>query len=96
MITSDPTDVVRAYLYALARGDESEAESYLASGEPSETFMRDDGRIGDISSTDNGDGTYLVTADVRSSSGRYRVTFTVAALPQGMLITDHFYVKPDR
>ena len=94
MQTDDPTEVVRAYLYALARGNTAQAISYLASGSPEEPFMRDGARIGAIESTSNGDGTYLVTADVRTRSGHYRVTCTVAALPQGMVITDHFYVKP--
>ncbi len=53
-----------------------------------------DARVGDVESTSNGDGTYLVTADVHAATGSYRVTCTVAALPQGMVITDHFYVKP--
>lgn len=94
MATDDPTDVVRAYLYALARGNDSQASRYLASGEPEEPFMSDGAHVGDIESSNNGDGTYLVTADVRAKSGNYRVTFTVAALPEGMVITDHFYVKP--
>lgn len=93
METDDPDAVVRAYLYALARGNAAEAASYLASGEPAEPFMRG-ARIEALQSTSNGDGTYLVTADVRASSGEYRITCTVAALPQGMMITDHFYVKP--
>lgn len=94
MQTGDPTEVVRAYLYALARGNVSQARSYLASGSPEEPFMRDDARVGAIESSSNGDGTYLVTADVHAKDGNYRVTCTVAALPQGMLIMDHFYVKP--
>lgn len=93
MQTGDPTDIVRAYLSALSRGNDSQASSYLESGEPAEPFMRN-ARIVDMQSASNGDGTYLVSADVRSRSGRYRVTFTVAPLPEGMVITDHFYVKP--
>jgi hypothetical protein len=93
METNDPVAVVRAYLYALARGNTSQATSYLASGSPDEPFMRG-ARVADVESTSNGDGTYLVTADVRARGGSYRVTCTVAALPQGMVITDHFYVKP--
>lgn len=92
MQTDDPNAIVRAYLYALAHGDTLQATSYLASGEPAEPFMRG-ARVGEIQSTNNGDGTYLVTADVRARTGEYRVTCTVADLPQGMVITDHFYVK---
>lgn len=93
MQTGDPTDVVRAYLNALSHGNESQASSYLESGEPAEPFMRN-AHIVDMQSANNGDGTYLVSADVHARSGKYRVTFTVAALPEGMVITDHFYVKP--
>lgn len=87
---------MRAYLYALSRGARAEAENYLASGSgaPSEDFMANGGRIADVRSSPNGDGTYRVIADVRAASGEYYITFTVAALPQGMLITNHFYIKP--
>lgn len=93
MDTDDPAEVVRAYLYALEHGNASQAASYLAFGDPAEPFMRG-AHVADIESSNNGDGTYLVTADVRARTGEYRVTFTVAALPQGMVITDHFYIKP--
>lgn len=85
---------MRAYLYALARDNTLQARAYLASGSPEEPFMRDDARVGAVESSSNGDGTYLVIADVHAKSGNYRVTCTVAALPQGMVITDHFYLKP--
>ncbi len=87
---------MRSYLDALARGDRSGAENYLASGSgaPSEDFMQDHARIADIRSAANGNGTYRVTADVRATTGEYYITFTVATLPQGTLITEHFYIKP--
>lgn len=84
---------MRAYLSALVHGDDSAATEYLASGSPTEQFVRG-GRIQDISSIDNGDGTYQVTADVATRDGRYYVIATVAALPYGMLITDHYHIKP--
>jgi hypothetical protein len=85
---------VRAYLNALAHGRREAATNYLASGSPTEeSFMRG-ARIADIHTVDNGDGTYNVTADVIARDGRYRVIATVAALPYGMLITDHFAMRP--
>lgn len=56
--------------------------------------MQNDGHINDVRSSSNGDGTYRVTADVTTDGGEYYITFTVAAMPQGMLITDHFFIKP--
>lgn len=88
-----PDGVVRAYLSALARGRRAAAASYLASGTPTEAFMKG-AHIADVQSVDNGDGTYNVSADVVTSHGRYRVIAIVAALPYGMLITDHFSIRP--
>lgn len=92
-VPKSPAGVVRAYLSALVHGNDTAAATYLASGSPSEQFVRG-GHIEDISSVDNGDGTYQVTADVSTNDGRYYVIATVAALPYGMLITDHYHIKP--
>jgi hypothetical protein len=92
-VPKSPEGVVRAYLSALVHGNDVEATQYLASGSPTEQFMRG-GHVEDISSVDNGDGTYQVTADVSTREGRYYVIATVAALPYGMLITDHYHIKP--
>jgi hypothetical protein len=92
-VPKSPEGVVRAYLSALVHGDDNAAAQYLASGSPTEQFVRG-GRIEDVSSVDNGDGTYQVTADVSTRDGRYYVIATVAALPYGMLITDHYHIKP--
>ncbi len=89
-----PDGVVRAYLSALAAGRQTTATTYLASGSPTEASFMRGARITDIRSTSNGDGTYNVTADVIARGGRYRIIATVAALPYGMLITDHFSIKP--
>lgn len=93
-LPSTPDAVVRAYLSELARGHSDAAAAYLASGSPTEeSFMRG-AQITDIRTVNNGDGTYNVTADVITRDGRYRIVATVAALPYGMLITDHFSMKP--
>jgi hypothetical protein len=88
-----PEGIVRAYLTDLARGDRDAAASYLSSGAPTEDFMRG-GHVGSITTFNNGDGTYQVTANVSTPDGRYYVIATVAALPYGLLITDHYHIRP--
>lgn len=88
------TAAVRAYLGALARGDESTATSYLSKGLPSETFMNASAHINSIESTKNANGSYTVTADVTTASGEYFSTFTVEHTPFGMQITDHYTIRP--
>jgi hypothetical protein len=72
-------DVVRAYIGALERGDPQTAATYLANGTPDESFIDANTRITSITSTDNGDGTYKVRADLQTSGGEYVETFTVAS-----------------
>ena len=44
--------------------------------------------------TSNGNGTWLVNADVTTDSGEYFFTFTVTVAPGGAVITDHTAIKP--
>jgi hypothetical protein len=83
---------VRSYLGALARGDRATATSYLASGLPGETFMNPDSRIVALHSVQTGTQ-YRVTADVRSSTGEYYVTFTLEPGAGGLQITDHYSIR---
>lgn len=91
---NDASGVVHGYLTALARGDESSAASYLASGLPSEKFMTADAKITSIGSTKNSDGSFNVSADVQTASGEYFETFTVRSGANGLQITDHTAIKP--
>lgn len=86
--------VVRSYLDALARGDRTSAGAYLAHGSPSETFMSQDARIESIHSANVGPQQYQVTADVQTSTGEYYITFNLEQGPAGLLITDHYSIKP--
>jgi hypothetical protein len=85
--------VVRSYLTALSRGDRSTATSYLAQGEPNESYMDSSAKIGDVRSTPDGSGNYKVTADVTTSNGEYYETFTIEPGPNGLMITDHYTIK---
>jgi hypothetical protein len=87
------SSVVRSYLGALARGDRATAESYLAQGSPSETFMSGEAQIESVRSEPSAAG-YKVTADVKTISGEYYETFTLAPGPGGLQITDHYWIKP--
>ena len=88
---------VRAYLNALARGDNSTATSYLASGLPTETFMGPSAQIISIQASASSEhpGVYKVGADVKASSGEYFTTFMVQpAVTGGYQIYDHYSIKP--
>jgi hypothetical protein len=84
---------VRSYLNALSRGDRSGAASYLATGSPGETFMDSSAHIQSINADATGRGNYKVGADVKTSTGEYYITFTVAPGPGGLQINDHFAIK---
>lgn len=86
--------VVRAYLGALQRGDESTAASYLTKGLPTEKFMTASAHVNSVDAAKNADGSYTVTADVTTPSGEYFSTFTVEPGPFGMQIGDHYTIKP--
>ncbi|MDQ2865376.1 MAG: hypothetical protein M3R51_04065 [Candidatus Eremiobacteraeota bacterium] len=92
--SNDAAGVVRGYLSALARGDESTAASYLRSGLPSETFMSAAARITSIRSARSGDGTFSVSADIKTSDGEYFENFTVQSGENGLQIIDHTAIKP--
>ncbi|MDP9023768.1 MAG: hypothetical protein M3N13_00145 [Candidatus Eremiobacteraeota bacterium] len=92
--TNDATGVVRGYLAALTRGDESSAASYLASGLPNETFMTTAARVVTVNTAKNTDGTFKVSADIQTPTGEYFETFTVATGSNGLQIVDHTAIKP--
>jgi hypothetical protein len=87
------SSVVRKYLEAVARGDQSTAAGYLTSGLPSETYMSPSAKIQNISSDKNSDGSYKVTADVTTPKGEYFETFRVENGPYGYQISDHYTIK---
>jgi outer membrane biosynthesis protein TonB len=94
-VLSDPAaTVVRSYLQAMAQGDRQAASAYLANGEPTESFLNAGAAIGSIRSTALGGSRYRVTADVRASGMEYYETFTLEPGPGGLLITDHYWIKP--
>lgn len=92
--SNDAGGVVRGYLSALVRGDESSAASYLASGLPTESFMSGAAKVVSVNSTKNGDGSFKVSADISTPSGEYFETFTVQSGANGLQITDHTAIKP--
>jgi hypothetical protein len=87
------SSVVRSYLEAVARGDQSTAAGYLTSGLPNESYMTPSAKIASISSDKNADGTYKVTADVITPKGEYFETFRVENGPYGYQISDHYTIK---
>lgn len=88
------SSLVRSYLDALAHGDRTTAATYLTHGLPSESFMNQGARIESIRSASVGPQEYHVTADVFTTSGEYYATFTVEAGPSGLVIADHYWIKP--
>lgn len=85
--------IVRAYLSAMARGDQSEASAYLASGSPDESFMTG-GKVTSIRSSIGDDGRYKVAADLATPKGSYFETFTLESRPQGLVIVERTAIKP--
>jgi hypothetical protein len=86
--------VVRSYLAALVRGDRGTASSFLVQGSPNEPFVGGATQIESIRSAPLGDARYKVTADVRTSGGEYYGTFTLEPGPDGLLIAEHYWIKP--
>lgn len=76
---SPAAHVVRSYINALRRGDPATASNYLGNGTPDESFIDSATHINSISSASNGDGSYKVEVDMRTSKGAYFETFTVAS-----------------
>jgi len=81
--------IVRAYIAAVSRGEESTAAGYLAHGLPNESFLTSSSKITDVQTSPNGSGSFVVTASISTATGSYYETFTVVAGPYGMQITDH-------
>jgi hypothetical protein len=91
----DPAvSLVRSYLESLAHGDRATANTYLAGGSASETFMSGESQIQSVRSTPGSNSGYQVTADVKSGGVEYYGTFTVVPGPSGLQITDHYWIKP--
>lgn len=84
---------MRAYLGALARGDQSSATSYLQSGLPNETFMSG-AKVTSVRASSTDGGTYRVSADIDAASGVFFETFTLEPGPQGLVIVEHTAIKP--
>lgn len=85
---------VRAYIDALKRGDPQTAAMYLGNGVPDEAFINEKTHITSVSSTPNGDGSYKVGVDMRTSNGEYYETFVVAQTGNGARILDKTAIKP--
>ncbi len=87
--------VVRSYLDALARGDTSAAQAYLAGGTTAKeaAFMNSSAVIQSLPARAHDNGTFTVNADVTTSSGEYYITFTLEPGPGGMKIIRHFSIK---
>jgi hypothetical protein len=85
--------IVRAYLGAVSRGDESTAAGYLAHGLPNESFLTSAAKITDVETSRAGANGFTVTASITTPSGGYYETFTLQTGPYGMQITDHTISK---
>jgi hypothetical protein len=85
--------IVRSYLNALIRGQESFATGYLTSGLATETFVAG-GKITDMDVARNPDDSFRVTASVSSPQGNYALTFRVVKTAIGMQISEHGTAKP--
>ena len=85
--------IVRSYLGALARGDQSSATSYLSSGLPDETFMSG-AKVTSVRTSSLDGGRYKVSADIATPTGEYFETFTLEPGPSGLVIVDHTAIKP--
>lgn len=86
-------NVVRAYLENIRRGNFVAAAQYLANGDPTETFIDNNSRIGGFASRRNPDGSYRVTADVTSGRANYFLSFTVDNTDLGQRIIEHTATK---
>ncbi len=86
--------VVRQYLSALVRGDQTSAQALLATGGPTEqSFIDSRSTISSVTASKNSSGTYSVGAEVTSGKGIFYITFEVSQEPNGLLITDHYAIK---
>jgi hypothetical protein len=94
VVENSATGTVRAYIDALRRGDPQAAALYLGNGSPDESFIDSATRISSVSSTSNGDGSYKVEVDMKTSRGEYFETFVVASTSNGNRILDKTAIKP--
>ncbi len=85
--------IVRAYLGALARGQQAVATGYLLRGLPNESFMSPNARVNEVRAQQKPDGSYKVTADITTPNGEYFETFSLEAGPNGLQIAHHFAIK---
>ncbi|MGZ3503984.1 MAG: hypothetical protein ACXVAW_05415 [Vulcanimicrobiaceae bacterium] len=90
-----PTDasgsVVRSYINALANGNRTGAQQYLASGSvDQDSFIDGSAEISNLRESRNSDGSSKVDVDLNTASGKYLITFTVSS----GRITDHTATKP--
>lgn len=88
------TTVVRSYLAAMTQGDREAASAYLATGQPTESFLNSSTAVESVRSEALSGARYRVTADVRSGGTEYYETFMVETGPGGLQITDHYWIKP--
>lgn len=86
--------MVRSYLSALARGDRAAASSYLMHGSPTESYMGPGAHVESMRVATVGSRQYQVTAAIESGNAEYYATFTLGPGANGLLITDHYTVKP--
>lgn len=92
--TERAASIVRSYLGALSRGDQSSATSYLQSGLPNESFMSG-GKVTSVRASAEDAGRYKVSANIATPGGEYFETFTLEPGPQGLVIVDHTAIKPE-
>jgi hypothetical protein len=88
------TTVVRSYLAAMTQGDKEAASAYLATGQPTESFLNSSTAVQSVRSEALSGARYRVTADMRSGGTEYYETFTVESGPGGLQITDRYWIKP--
>lgn len=67
---------------------------YLGNGTPDEGFINSATHITSMTSTPNGDGSYKVEVDMKTSQGEYYETFTVSPTANGTRILDKTAIKP--
>jgi len=91
--------VARDYLVAVIKGDNRTANSALGKSPNSlpnfaeQSFLDPQARITSLHTTNNGDGTYKVEAEVAATNGTYYVTFQVMKNVSTYFITEHYAIK---
>ena len=90
--------MVRTYLGALIGGDTATANRLLnrapdASVFPEQPVINKTSHVTSVRSTDNGDGTYKVEAEISGSNGNFYCTYQTAHGDAGTYITDNFCIR---